>query len=230
MMLDKKTLYDLGFIKPNIVSYKKNDFEILEKDENFFLKNKNLRWMAFEKNHREVFEVYSHFVLAEGHCVCTGMGFLLRESWLLNNKNVSKITVIEKNKDLIDYHYQFNRDIMNKIEIINMDVYEYKGTCDTLLVDHFEGGHILFPSFLRGFNVVCNNITNERSWMWPMEAILDSCYRDYVGLSLYELYSNIKKYFDLKTLPDLTEKQLFHFCQVFFMGNFAKCDFTKIRS
>jgi hypothetical protein len=66
--------------------------------------------------------------------------------------------------------------------------------------------------------------------MWPMEAILDSCYRDYVGLSLYELYSNIKKYFDLKTLPDLTEKQLFHFCQVFFMGNFAKCDFTKIRS
>jgi len=55
------------------------------------------------KTLKEVTEQYSHFKLAEGDCICTGLGFLLRESWLLENPRVTKITVIEKNVVVIHY-------------------------------------------------------------------------------------------------------------------------------
>jgi len=228
--LSNRFLHELGFTMPNIVEYKKDNFQVKNIEGSIVILNGNRRWMVLNTNLKEVFEVYSHFILAEGHCVCTGMGFLLRENWLLAKKEVTKVTVIEKNEILIDYHLTHNPDIMNKIEVINMDARDYKGKCDTLLVDHFEGDFKLHPSFLEEFATICNNVNHKISWMWPMENILTVSYRNYIGLSLSEIYNNIKKYYDLKTLPSFTEEQLFDFCKVFWLGNFSKCDFSKIKS
>lgn len=231
--LDKQFISDLGFIEPNVIAYKKDDFEVKYfENKNFYLMFKNgLRWMAWQPNSfYQAFEVYSHYILAEGHCICTGMGFLVREKWLLTKKEVTKLTVIEKNKEIIDYHNKFNPDIMSQIEVIHSDVYDYEGECDTLLIDNFEGDVTLFPHWLYSSKVITNKIKSNVMWMWPLESILSSCYRNYIGLSLSEIYYNIKKYFDLNTLPDLTEEQLFHFCYVHHRGNFGKCDFTKLRS
>ena len=31
--------------------------------------------------HDEAYELYSHYDLAKGHCICTGLGFGVRENW-----------------------------------------------------------------------------------------------------------------------------------------------------
>ena len=54
-------------------------------------------------------------------------------------------------------------------------------------------------------------------------------YKNYIGLSLLEIYNNIKKFFELKTLPNLTEEELFEFCKIYYMGDFNKCDFSRIK-
>jgi hypothetical protein len=219
---------------PNIQNYSKNGLEIeTEKDEQYvysILRKNKKQWMQWNRNtNKEIYEFYSHYSLARGHCICTGMGFLLRENWLLTKKEVEKITVIEIDKDLIEYHKIFNYDILNRIEVINEDIYEYNGKCDTLLLDNFEGGPESYVSFLNSVNKICNNIEHELAWMWPMESILDTHYRNFIGLNLSEIYSNIKKTFELKTFPDLNENQLLLFCYIFFCGNFSKCDFSKIQ-
>lgn len=232
-------LKSLNFSEPNIQEYSKNTFEVKkvnhvikgEEHSVFLLMQDNHRWMAWNKtNNKEVFELYSHYCLAKGHVICTGMGFLLREKWLLSKPDVSKITVIEINKNIIEYHKIFNPDILCNIEVINADVYNFKGKCDTLLIDNFEGGvehNVHEYSFLCGTKIICDNINHGLAWMWPMEDILNSHYKNYIGLSLSDLYNNIKKYFGLQTFPNLNEEQLFDFCSKHFIGDFTKCTFKE---
>lgn len=234
MTLDKQYLYSLGFVQPTIkpasfggMTIKK---ELIDGNEFFYLLQDGVRWMAWNRTtHKEVFELYTHHHLAKGHCICTGLGFGLREKWLLSKQDVTKITVIEKNKNIIEYHRQFNPDLMERIEVVCCDVYEYKGECDTLLIDNFEGSPIEHEySWLCSIQHISQNIKHDVMWAWPLEGILSLHYRNYIGLTLFELYTSIKKYFDLHTLPDLTEHQLLNYCNLFFMGNYDVCDFTKI--
>ena len=74
-----------------------------------------------------------------------------------------------------------------------------------------------------------DNIKNEVSWMWPLESTLNKHYKNYIGLSLLEIYNNIKKYFELKTLPNLTEEELLDFCSKYYMGDFNECNFSRIK-
>jgi len=234
-ILDSNFLKDFNFREPFIQEYSKDNFSVLKEnrvirgqEHNIFVfKQDGLRWMAWDKTiNKEVFEVFSHYYLARGHVICTGMGFLLRENWLLSNPNVYKITVIEKNKNIIEYHKVFNPNILRRIEVIHEDAYIFKGKCDTLLIDNFEGGIGFENEFLLGAKIICDNIDHELAWMWPMELILNNHYKNYIGLSLSDLYYNIKKYFNLQTFPNLDEEHLFNFCHKFFIGNFDSCHFN----
>ena len=60
--------------------------------------------MVFDPTHGQAKQFYSHYNLAYGHVVCTGLGFGTREKWLSTKPEVTKITVIEANKQIIDYH------------------------------------------------------------------------------------------------------------------------------
>ena len=65
----------------------------------YYLLIDDVQWMAYDENtHLEAFEVYSHYCLAKGHVVVTGLGFGVRENWLLTKNEVTKLTIIEKNK------------------------------------------------------------------------------------------------------------------------------------
>jgi hypothetical protein len=203
---------------PNIINYKNNNTEIkIDEMGNAILLKNNEQWMTWNPHTQEqLSELYSHYFLAEGHCICTGMGFLLRENWILQKKEVTKLTVIEINNDLIDYHKKFNKHITDKIEIINCDVYNYKGKCDTLLIDNFEGVNINnSDKFLTSVQIINNSISSKIMWFWPLEIILAAHYTLYIGMTLKEIYEKIKKYFQLNNLPDLSEEQLFYFCAMY---------------
>jgi hypothetical protein len=215
---------------PNLVNYENEKFSIKKENNVWRYVRNNLEYMSWNaQTNEEVFQLYNHNRLAKGHCICTGLGFLLRESLLLQNPKVTKITVIEIDNELIEYHKQFNPEIIQKIEIINCDVYSYKGKCDTLLIDNFEGSLELFEfEFLNCANFISKNIDCDVMWFWPLESILNRHYKHYIGLNLQQIYNNIKKYFDLDKLPILSESELLDFCAIYFKNNFVKCDFDKI--
>jgi predicted RNA methylase len=223
-------LETIHFNFPNLVNYENKKFAIKKENGVWAYTRNDRQYMAWDTGtNRELFELYNHHQLAKGHCICTGLGFLLRESLLLQNPNVTKITVIEIDNDLIQYHKQFNPEIMEKIEIINCDVYSYKGKCDTLLIDNFEGSLEQFEyEFLYSASIISKNITCDVMWFWPLEYILSLHYKHYIGLNLEQIYNNIKKYFDLDKLPILSEAELVDFCTIVYNGNFSKCDFSKI--
>jgi hypothetical protein len=129
------------------------------------------------------------------------MGFLLRESWLV--KNGFDVTVIEVNKDIIDYHLKHNFDICSKLTIINCDAEKYEGSCDTLLLDHYEleTDEYILDSVIK----FKERIDYSHIWFWPIERLVDSqC--QIQGISDMESYLRIKD--KVQGLPDLSSPSL----------------------
>jgi len=226
-LLNENFLYDLGFKEPQIVESDIHELSIKKFQDTWIMQQNGQQFMVWDKSLREVFEIYSHFKLAKGHCICTGLGFALRENWLLNNQNVTKITVLESNKLVIDYHKKFNPEIMEKINVINIDARSFVGKCDTLLIDSYADNLPIYE-YINFSKIIMDNVNCETSWFWPLEYILCMHYRNYVGLPLNKIYNNLKKYYEMKTLPNLSEKELFDFCHKFFIGDLTPCNFDKI--
>ena len=177
-----------------------------------------VQWMTYdETNHQEgLSQVFSHYYIAEGHVVTTGLGFGVRESWLLNNPKVKSITCIEKDRRVMDIALNFNPQLFDKVKIIIGDAKEYKCTCDTLLLDHYEGSDVI--GFGDQTKKILSNINTKRCWFWTYETYLMHMYlfnNDHGG-SIHQIYDRMKSYF---RLPNLSEKELKTIMRVYFREN-----------
>ena len=99
-----RLLDQLNYTPPNLQLYKKDSCEVTFDNYNqmyrLFIDGED--YMSYRiKDHDEAYELYSHYDLAKGHCICTGLGFGVRENWLLTKKEVSKVTVLEKIRKLL---------------------------------------------------------------------------------------------------------------------------------
>lgn len=229
ILTDIKTpITDVEFYKlfefpeiPKIFSYKKDNMiikQVYNLDEKYYqLLIDGNQWMTFDLNtYEQLFELYSHYNLAKGHCICTGLGFGLREKWLLSKKEVSKITVLEKNIAVINYHKQLNPDLMSQVEVIHCDASEYIGECDTLLLDHYEFEFHDLSKFFQNIKKCYDNIKHTSLWFWPLEAIVtDGLSKKDKNLSKnkYEKYLNLMKMYS--TLPNITECELNSYCDIY---------------
>ena len=202
-----KILHDTNYLIPLLKPYREDNMEVVfSEDKNRIrLLIDNQPWMAYDyTNHNQALEVLAHYHFAKGHCICTGLGFAVRENWIATKKEVTKITVIEKNKNLIDYHKRIGTKFSPKIEIIHGDALEYKGKCDTLLLDHYEGMNN--PELLLHIKKITQNIEHTTLWYWLLEERL---FLDYnLGLDFIFNYYNLLKT-ELKTLPSIS-KELLH--------------------
>jgi len=205
--INKLFLENLKFKSTHIVEDKINNLEIILNNTNTFeLKIDKVCWLKHNLDYLfSVMEVYSHYALAEGNVICTGLGFGLRENWLLSNNKVKKILCIENCKELIEYHHKHNPMLMEKIKIINEDVEKYVGECDTLLLDHYE--EVEDDFILDTVEKVAKNIKHKKLWFWRIEHMLRNRYITYL---------NLRKRFP--TLPNLNETQLRHFITIFLHG------------
>ena len=105
-------LKELGYVPPIIKSYDNNGINVsLDKSwKNFSgdlfwqLTMDGIQWMVLDERHSAASQFYSHYKLAKGYVICTGLGFGTREQWLASKPEVTKITVLEKFKEVIDYH------------------------------------------------------------------------------------------------------------------------------
>jgi hypothetical protein len=161
----------------------------------------------------QLFEFYSHNFLSKGVVVCTGMGFLIRESWILKNPNVTKVIVVENSKDVIDYHKEKNAKILEKIEIIHGDANNLEIECDCLLVDHFEMES--FEKILTDVVNLSKKINHKVLWFWSLEKmILAKSSKE--KKSFLEIYNNIRQNNNLSTLPQLNKETLEDFIYHYF--------------
>ena len=229
-------LRELGYVPPIIKSYDNNGINVwLDKRRKWYdvpfwqFTMDGIQWMVLDEKHGSASQFYSHYKLAKGHVICTGLGFGTREQWLASKSEVTKITVLEKFKEVIDYHKDIGTKWPDKIEIINCDANDYKGSCDFLSIDHYEYDDVL--RILDSIKKVCNNITCECAWFWMLEPwirlgyITDNTENPtiipkkirYGGKEndILENYSKIKTYFEHVNLPNLNKEQLTKFIEMY---------------
>jgi len=242
-------LAELGYIPPIIKSYNKYGvlvrlFDDMVYRDAWVLYVDGIQWMTFGADHDQAFAVYSHYYLAHGHVICTGLGFGIREQWIASKPEVTKVTVLEKFKEVIDYHKDIGTKWSDKIEIINCDANDYKGSCDFLSIDHYECENRL--DIISNIKKICNNITCESTWFWILEEWIKLGYIEenpppnpgihpipppqktsYGGKEndILENYIKIKKYFDIDKLPSLSEVELMKFINMYY----GKHDESNIR-
>lgn len=227
-----KLLEKFNYIPPILKEGKWGNVEIVKNGNTYTLLVKGEVWLLYrEDNHEVAYEVFSHYDLAYGHVICTGMGFGIRENWLINNPKVTKITIIERSQDLINYHYEVNSPFITspKVEIICQDINEYKGKCDVLLLDHYElepFEEILSNVYQCQQNIECNLL-----WFWPIEKIISN-YRKYYSdnlspynlLTKFEAYNILKKDYSLNKLPDLDKETLNLYIMMYFSSLFSNSE------
>ena len=233
-----------NFREPNIVEYHKNKVDIFIRDKSNILRNaykypdkvikyadgggelfgaelfvNGEQWLRqFLPTVTSVGGVFSHYWLARGHTITTGLGLGIRENWLSNKREITKLTVLEKSLKLIDYHKEHNPDLFDRAEIIHADANEYVGECDVLLMDHYEEEGI--PEMAKMSSKVSKNINCEVCWFWPLEELIQDClvvdvsscptkmldgYVHQTQPTQLEAYEYIKKTYDLPKLPELKE-------------------------
>lgn len=217
-------LLDHNFIVPKLDHWKSENTTVETNETHCGLFQGNDLWMGYDyRSHYQALQLFSHYDLAKGHCICTGMGLGVRENWLLRKKEVTKITVIERNKELIDYHKYNKSSFLNECEIIIGDASEYNGQCDTLLLDHYETE---LPEYiLENSKHVSNNIESNVMWIWPLEKIIRYHRREYAQQfrrikSHKEVYNEIIRNYKLDKLPQLDESTLSFYCFLFDYKNF----------
>jgi hypothetical protein len=210
-----RLLEQLHYTPPKLRPYKKDKLEVTynQVEDYFQLFVDGEEWMSYRNtDHQQAYEFYSHWDQAKGHCICTGLGFGTRENWILTKPEVTKVTVIEKNEEVIEYQKAINPELFDHVEVIHSDVYDYKGSCDTLLLDHYEAECRNEDLLLQNCSDVCKNIDCDVAWLWTLEQILvrKSYHRSkkigrYVSTLL--VYNEIKSRYDIP-LPNLTEDDL----------------------
>lgn len=210
----------LNYTQPNIIEFTNNNLEVKKvNDSRLSLFVDQKQWMTYNiKTHMEAYEFFSHYYLAEGHCICTGLGFGVRENWLLSKKNVSKITVLEKNKEVIEYHQHIKSPFLNEIELINCDASSYTGKCDTLLLDHFE--QTPYDEIFKDVSIIEKNIDHKTMWFWPLESIIKNVKvitenKKKTSKETYEIYLDFRlNYFE--SLPLISDEILRLFIFMYF--------------
>ena len=218
-------LEKLNYVPPVIKPYDKNGVVVYkDKDSRWHLIVDGVQMMLYTVGHEQALHFYSHYKLALGNVICTGLGFGVREQWLATKPEVNKITVLEKNKSVIDYHKDIGTQWSDKIEIINCNANEYKGNCDFLSIDHYEKDDA--TSIIESIKNTEKNIVSYYMWFWLLERWLDNGYiennkKDFMYYqpweknNLKQSYNKLKTFLGLKSLPELTLKELTEFVNVY---------------
>lgn len=229
-----KLLEKFNYIPPILKEGKWGNVEIKKNGNLYILLVSGEQWLIYrEDSHDTAYEVFSHYDLAYGHVICTGMGFGIRENWLVNNPKVTKITVVERSQDLINYHYEINSPFITspKVEIVCSDVNDYKGKCDVLLLDHYELES--WEDILHNVYQCQQNIECDLMWFWPIEKVITNyrkLYTDNISpfnlLTKYQTYNLIKQSYDLHKLPELDEQTLNLYVMMYFSSSFTNSEWT----
>ena len=200
-----------NFIMPNLIVDTIGKIQVNQYGDEMVLSVDGVNWMVLNlKTYKEVYEFFSHISLSQGSVICSGMGLLLRESWLVNLG--FDVTVVESTLDVINYHKKHNPEICSKMTIIHDDIHNIHGKYNTVLLDHYE--HESQDEILLDVVSIMKNIECDVLWFWPLERFIESYhYRNSGG---WEFYQFLRR--KLPYLPNISKEVLFEFMEKFYLG------------
>lgn len=202
---------DYNFVIPNLVPDMVGKVMVNQLGDEIVLSVDDVNWMVLNlKTYKEVYELFSHISVSAGSILCSGMGLLLRESWLVNLG--FDVTVVESTLDVINYHKKHNSEICSKMTIIHDNIHNISGKYNTLLLDHYE--HESQNEILYDVNLITQNIECDVLWFWPLERFVESYhYRNSGG---WEFYQYLRK--KIPSLPNITQETLYSFMEKFYIN------------
>lgn len=181
----KNTLDKRDFINGYMYNKKDNiNLNILE------LHGPNNIWMKISPMEIESSYMFIKYAKGKVGVVGLGLGYVVQE--LAKKKDISKVIVYEKEKDIIDL-YNSNFKENSKIKIINTDAYNAKkDNFDFFYVDIYE--YKLTPRVVEDY-VIFNKLHNIKEYLfWGIEHFLLSCkYEEIVWVYIPELWMEISK-------------------------------------
>jgi hypothetical protein len=227
-----KLLEPLGYRPPVIRPGTYGNMSIVDRDGVYYLYVDGLQWMSYNtRTHEDAYSVYGHYLLAAGHVVVTGLGFGARENWLLSKPEVTKLTILEKNTAVIDYHRLIESPFLYdpRVEIINVAAQEYRGTCDVLLLDHYETEPMV--QMVADAKLCHDAIPHAMFWFWPFERIImhsrkwmtdnDRSGRLYTK---YEAFRMLKHHHQFYNMPDFDEDTINLLCMMHHSTIFSRSE------
>jgi hypothetical protein len=165
------SIYDAEM--PNIVPgiYGEAEIEYIESEETYKLSHKGVPWMGTDKHFisgRDL--MYSQYDLAYGDVLITGLGFGILAKALCQKPEVTSVTVVELNEDVIDAYLAHNK-IEEKLTIVLDDASYYTTSkkFDCVLPDHYELQTLNWT--IRDMNKMAERIKHKVFWPWSIEEI-----------------------------------------------------------
>lgn len=158
-------LKNYNYVPPIFCLHANEHMTIKKEGNEFVLRLNGKRNMGYKIDHSTALTFISHYELAYGHVIVTGLGLSVIATWVANKKEVTKVTVIENNIHLIDYFKTYGK-LSDKIELVYADATTYTGKCDVLLCNHAVGSSYFklenndWPSILN--NIECDVFYNFR--------------------------------------------------------------------
>jgi hypothetical protein len=128
------------------------------------------RWMNIvPSNYSIVKQMYSHYDIAHGNVLVTGLGFGIAALWISSKPTVEHVTVVERSPEVIKAFLASNNKPDN-MTIICEDANKFQSNnyFDCILSDHFENENLNI--ILDSMKSLVKRIPNYGVvWFWPLE-------------------------------------------------------------
>jgi hypothetical protein len=167
----KKSIYEaeMPIIAPG--TYGNCDIEYEEKGKKYRMKCEGVQWMEADKDFLHPKDtLYSQYDLAYGTVLITGLGFGILAKALSEKPEVTSVTIIEIEQDVIDAFFS-NNTLNSKVTIILGDASTYESNVkyDCLLPDHYELQSTDW--IIKDMNSIAERINHDVFWPWPIEEL-----------------------------------------------------------
>lgn len=168
-------MFDPSTVPPfYIKAIKSKNFEIkdIHNGDEFQLWINGKRWMNITPhNYSTIKQMYSHYDIAHGNVLVTGLGFGIAALWVSSKSTVEHVTVVERSPEVIEAFLALNNKPDN-MTIICEDANKFQSDnyFDCILSDHFENeNHNIILDSMRS---LVKRVPNYGIvWFWPLELI-----------------------------------------------------------
>jgi hypothetical protein len=168
-------MFDPSTVPPfYIKAIKSKNFEIknINNGDEFQLWINGERWMNITPHHDSTIkQLYSHYDIAYGNVLITGLGFGIAALWISSKSTVKHVTVVERSPEVIEAFLALNNKPDN-MTIICEDANKFQSDnyFDCILSDHFENES--HNTILDSMRSLVKRVPNYGIvWFWPLELI-----------------------------------------------------------
>jgi len=168
-MTSNLSIYDIEMPKIVPGTYGNIDILLIQNDTSYLLERQGIPWMCTDIHCSYAKDAsYSQYDLAYGSVFVTGLGFGILAKALSEKPEVTKVTVLEIEQDVIDA-FLLHNTLNSKVSIVQGDATTYTSDIkyDCLLPDHYESQSMSWR--IKDMNDIAKRVKHDVFWPWSIE-------------------------------------------------------------